>query len=71
MLTYQLEGQLQEQHKYMLRDNIHYVQYAYVGHRKDDFKDILKMKRQIQADIDEDYDIRCILQEKYRKETQQ
>ena len=70
MLTHQPEGQLQEQHQHMLRDNTctHYLQYKYVGHRKEDFKDILKMKRQIHADKYEDCGIRCILQEKCMKE---
>jgi hypothetical protein len=55
----------------MLRDNIHYVQYTYAGHWKEDFKEIPKMKRHIHSDIDEDDDIRSILQEKYTKEIQQ
>jgi hypothetical protein len=71
VLTHQPEGQLQEQHKHMLRDNIHHVHYTCVGHRKENFKDMMKMEVQTQADKDKDYDIKFILQEKYKKEMQQ
>jgi hypothetical protein len=71
VLTNQPEGQLQIKHKYMWRDKVHDVQYTYVGHRKENFEGIMKMKRQIQADKGEDCDIRFILQEKYTKEIQQ